>query len=591
MVLIIPIFLILLLNIGIFVPFFNLGLFGDDWLTVFRYSYYLDLPQHLGTYSTEYFNNFKYLFNAYGTQDTLMSLLYKSYGENSNIYFIVSYFLRVIAGFSIYLPALYLTKSRITSLFAVFFFMFSTAGLEASGWVFNMPSYLNITFLSVFLYFYLRSHYEKKNIYLFLSYPLFFLTFSSTLIRSHPLIPFVILLEIFWLTKDKSWRETKLAFIRIMGFLFIFLLIYFFGFKETISGNALISLHSGLITSLNFLSQGRFDFIFYPVVTLGSLVIPESFVPQGWNLTSIYQYLLKIFIPIFCLYMIATVILAYSVKNLGSKFLLYTSSLAILWGMVVAITYRLNISTFATAKYVSLFLIGGYLINLVVILFTLVKTNEIIKDGLIIGLGWILLSYFLPGWTNPHFIYTTTHRYLITSSFGLSLLLATIIGIGKNTKNIFLLFLIGGAILLLHTLSTRNYLERLYQTHSRETVEKIWSKLSFIPEVGQSAEPLVLYFEGDGSNESIIGDSITFGFPPHMALIYKIKEENLMPIAMNSWRDVESAITDGKSFAPNNRPLKPIPINRVYAFHLQGKDNLIDITIQARKKLMELNQR
>ena len=165
MVFIIP--ALLLINLWIFLPFFGLGLYGDDWLAIFRYSYYLEEPKHLGTYSTEYFNNFKYLFNAYGSQDTLMAFLYKMFGTESSIYFVLSYLLRLCAGLTIYLSTFYLTKNKLASFFAVFFFLFSAIGLDASGWIFNMPSYLTITFSNIFLYFYIRSYYEKKRNYLF----------------------------------------------------------------------------------------------------------------------------------------------------------------------------------------------------------------------------------------------------------------------------------------------------------------------------------------------------------------------------------------------------------------------------------------
>lgn len=588
MVFIIPI--LLLINLWIFMPFFDLGLFGDDWLAIFRYSYYLEEPKHLGTYSTEYFSNFKYLFNAYGTQDTIMAILYKTFGVNSNIYFILSYILRVGAGFSIYLPAFYLTKSKLASWFAVFFFLFSTIGLDASGWVFNMPSYLTIIFFSIFLYFYIRSYKENKKNYLFLAYIFFFLSFVSTLIRSHGLIPFVIFLEILWLISNRSWQSAKSALLRILGFLLIFLLIYALGFNETISGNALVSLKGGLTASSSFLSQGRFDFLFYPLVTLGSMLLPESFVPRGWEISLFSQFLFKIFLPIFFIYQVIIIIIANNIKNLSPKFLRITTTVAVFWAILVAIIYRSNLTTFSSAQFVSSLLIGGLLLVLILAIIVSLKTNVFVKSGLLIALGWILISFFFPWWTNPYYIYVGTHRYLIVSSMGVSLLLTTIIGLGKNTKAVFILTIMAGVFILLHAVSTRNYIERLHLTHSRETVKKIWSQIPYIPEIGQSSEPLVFYFESDGTNAAILGDSVGFGFPFHMALLYKITEGDKAPISMIEWREVESAVLDGKSLGryTGNRALNPIPVERVYAFRLQGKDNLINITDIVRQKLMGL---
>ncbi len=581
---------LLLINLWVFMPFFNLGLFGDDWLTIFRYSYYLDIPKHLGPYSSEYFNNFKYLLNAYGAQDTIMAILYKIFGINSNIFFIVSYILRIGAGFSIYLPALYLTKNKFSAWFAVFFFIFSTSGIEASGWVFNMPSYLTISFFSIFLYLYLRSHYENKRNYLLLSYLFFFFSFTSNLIRSHGLIPFIIFMEIIWLISERNWRRIKSALIRVSGFLLIFLSIYLLGFKETLSGNALVSLKGGITTTVSLLSQGRFDFLFYPVTTIGSMLVPESFIPRGWEITSFSQYLFKIFLPIFSTFLIITVILEKSIKNLHSNFLRLTSLIGVVWAILVAIIYKFNLATFSSAQSVSFLLIGGLLCTITFTIITGLKNNSFAKISLLIPLGWTFISFFFPWWTNPGYIYITTHRYLIVSSMGMALLLATIISLGKNTKAIVNLIIIGSAFILLHALSTRNYIERLYLTHSGETVKKIWSQMPYIPEVGQNIEPLVFYFESDGTNAAILGDSVGFGFPFHMALLYKITEENKTPISMIEWKEVESAVLDGKSLGryTGNKALNPIPPERVYAFRLQGKDNLVNITDEARKKLIKL---
>lgn len=588
MILTIPI-LILLINLLIFLPFFGLGLFGDDWLAIFRYSYYLDEPKHLGPYSTEYFNNFKYLLNAYGSQDTVMAALYKTFGEYSSVYFILSYILRVGAGLSIYFPAYYLTKNRLTAWFAVVFFLFSSIGLEASSWVFNMPSYLAIIFFNFLLYFYLKFHSEKRLGYLLFSYMFFTLTFVSTPIRAHGLIPFMIFIELLWFYFERSWQYSRLSLIRIAGFLLIFLMIYLLGFKETISGSPASGFIGGLNNILQLLSQNRFDFLFYPIITLGNILIPDQFLPHGWQIVSFSQYLFKIFLPIFTIYITIAIILTYHIGNLSRKFFPVITLAGVFWALVVLVIYKFNVTTFSNANYTSSLLIGGYLLIVSLSMFIYLKTNIFIKSTLLIALGWAMISYLYP-WlqTNTSGIFSATHRYLIISSVGISLLLANIIGLGKNTKSVLVLLVLGSIFLIIHTFSTRSFLIKQYQTHNRAIVEKIWSAIPRIPEVGKTEETLIFYFEGDGTNGSIIGDSITFGFPPHMALLYKITEENRMPIPMSDFKQLQSAILDGKSLAAYGRVAKPLPVERIYAFHLKGTDNLINITDEVRKKLMQI---
>ena len=516
MVFIIPsiILLLLLINIWVFMPFFSFGLFGDDWLTIFRYFYYLEDPKHLGPYSISYFNHFTYFLNSYGPQDTITGILYKYFGEQSNIYFIVSYILRLGAGFSIYFPAFYLTKNKLAAWFAVFFFLFSAIGLEASSWVFNMPSYLAITFFNFLLYFYLKFHMEKGLKYLFFSYLFFTLTFISTPIRAHGLIPFIIYMEIIFLIFKRNWRLIKFSLIRTLGFLLIFLSIYFLGFKESISGTGAGGLSMGFNNIYQLLSGDRFDFLFYPLATLGGMIIPNS--PSV--------------------------------------------------------------------------LVGTALAIITLIIFFYQKSNNLLKYGLLIGLGWAIISSLYP-WLQPNTsgIFSTTHRYLITSGVGISILLATIISLGRNTKNILMLLSLGGILIIMHAFATRIFLNDQYQTHNRVLVNKIWSQMPNIPQIGKTDKPLIFYFEGDQTNGDILHDSITFGFPFHMALIYNLTEENQLPLTMDSWEEVVSAVTDGKSFIKHyGKAIDPIPIENVYVFKLEGKDNLINLTDSSRQKLKEI---
>lgn len=218
------------------------------------------------------------------------------------------------------------------------------------------------------------------------------------------------------------------------------------------------------------------------------------------------------------------------------------------------------------------------------------RKDQKITTALFFSFAW-LISSFLFAWLRfPESILTSTHRYLIVSAVGVSILFATIITLGKNLSSRIFLFITLSLILILHIISTRTYLQQNLFTHSQEIINKIWSQIPRIPEIGKSSEPLVFYFEGEDINGSILRDSVTFGFPFHMALLYGIPDENRNPIPMTDWKDVESVVLDGKSFAPHTKGkvLDPIAPQRVYAFHLQGKDNLVNITDIARKKLIDL---
>lgn len=109
-----------------------------------------------------------------------------------------------------------------------------------------------------------------------------------------------------------------------------------------------------------------------------------------------------------------------------------------------------------------------------------------------------------------------------------------------------------------------------------------------MPEIGNKERVSVFLFLGDGTNGSILHDSITFGFPPHMALLYNITN-NKAPLVLESWEEVVSAVSDGEAFIKHYGIAKdPIPVDNVYVFKLEGKDHLIDLTTKARKELLKI---
>ena len=94
---------------------------------------------------------------------------------------------------------------------------------------------------------------------------------------------------------------------------------------------------------------------------------------------------------------------------------------------------------------------------------------------------------------------------------------------------------------------------------------------------------------GEGKNGSILHDSIIFGFPFHISLLYNITESDKVPIVLDSWEEVISTVKDGKAFIRQYGEIKnPIPVDNVYAFKLEGKNHLIDITTQVREELLKL---
>lgn len=572
--------IVLVLSLFTLFPSFHLALFGDDWLVFYRYL------KDLGPGSSGPYNNFTFLFTPYGSFDVLMGFLKNFYGYNSTPYYITSYVFRLIASFSFYPIIYYFTKNKYAAIFAIVFFSITSVGLDTTNWVFNMPSYITIAFLNLFLYLFFLSREPRKGKLFLLSGLFYYLAYVITPIRMHGSLPLVFLLELFWLFRNRNLSAIKKIALRFSLIVFIFLFIRFSGTSMGPSEEAGSRLRLGLTTSLDLLKQDRFDFILHPLVTFGSIVIPENLL-YSRQIATARDLLITILLPIFMAFLIIIRLLSLSLglftKFFWRKILIFSG----VWMLIIIFTYKGNLVTFSSASYLALLYIAGNLIFVVTsLIYKYIKLNSIIADSLFLGLVWSILSFFFAWWWVPTTIYTTSHRYLVVSAIGMTIILATMLSITLKQKNRLPLFLFV-FVILIHILSTRVYLNHLVEIRGQEVSNRIWLQISKFPKIAQDNIPTIFYFEGDGSNGETMHDVITYGFPSHMALIYNLKFDDPVPFPLDDLKELYAATSDGKNLPRYGYPSKPIPVDHVYAFRLEGRDNLIDITSQVRERLLK----
>ncbi|MBI2599483.1 hypothetical protein HYW43_01015 [Candidatus Daviesbacteria bacterium] len=338
------------------------------------------------------------------------------------------------------------------------------------------------------------------------------------------------------------------------------------------------------------LSIGRFDFIFYPLIMFGGMLVPDFILPYSQILSG-EQLFWSVLLPSFAGFSLFCILFLKDLPLSKIKFLRNILISSACWVIIVILVHRTNLTTFNDNRYILLLLIGGFGVILTMLLLLKFFKQKNIATALFLSLSWSILSFFLAWWWVPASLFPTTYRYLIVSAIGVTILLAAIVGLGKERKQQISLFATFSIILLLQLVATRIYINNLLNSHSKDISKRIWSSIPYVPEIGKSKEPIIFYFEGDGTNRGTLHDVITFGFPPHMAILYNLREEDGgLPIPMDDFRQVVSAAIDGKSLPLYGYPVKPVPAERIYAFHLQGLDNLINVTSEVREKLKELNQ-
>ena len=267
--------IIIILSIFVLYPSFNLALLGDDWLAFWRYN------QLVGPKSSGEWNHLTYFLTPYGAQDIMMGLLQKIVDYNSTWYYLISFFLRMIAAFSLYPLITFLTKNKLAALFGVLFFSITTIGFDTTNWSSNMTSYITLIFFNLFLYFFLKSREENQFKLFSLAAILYYLAYVTTPIRMHGSLPFIFLLEAFWLLQERKIKILKKVFLRFGFMLVIFLVIRYTGHSQGPPQEASERFFLGIKAMTTFLSEGRFDFIFYPIIMFGSMLIPDFIMPSA----------------------------------------------------------------------------------------------------------------------------------------------------------------------------------------------------------------------------------------------------------------------------------------------------------------------
>ncbi len=573
--------IIIIISLFALFPSFSLSLLGDDWLAFFRYL------QMLGPKSSGEWNHLTYFLTPYGAQDIWMGFLQKIYGYNSTLYFITSYLLRIGAALSLYPLVNYLTKSKLGAMFAVIFFSITVVGFDTTNWSSNMTTYITITFFNIFLYFFIKSRSQGGVKVLSLSLLLYYFAYITAPIRMHGSLVFIFLLEAFWVLQERDLKILKKAFIRFVTIIAVFLIVRYTGHSQGPSQEAIERFNIGIKAMSQMLAAGRFDFLFYPIVMFGSMIIPDLIMPSV-QIISKSKLLFTSLIPAFTGFLILSALLLKDIpSSFKLKFFTKTCFAAACWVLIIILIFSKNLATFNDSRYISLLLIGGFGIILIGSLIIKFFKQKNLSSALFLGLSWSILSFFFAWWWAPTSIFPTTYRYLIVSAAGISILFGAIISLGREKKNQLSIFSFLCLFLILHIISTRIYISSLLNTHSQNITNKIWDSIPHVNEIGKSKEPVIFYFEGDNTNGGILHDTVTFGFPPHMGLIYNLMEGDGLPVPISEFKELVSSITDGKNMPAYGYKVKPLAIDRIYAFHLYGKDNLINITSQVREKLRQ----
>lgn len=578
-------FLSFIIVVGLFSlwPSFRLALTGDDYLTYWRYEYYLKKMN---------WSLLSFFFTDYGPQDTLFALIHHFFLFNPLPYFIISFILRLVASISFYPILRFITKNTYISLLGTITFLTSATGLETTNWVFNMPSYVSIALLNLFILSFIKLTNNFTLRHIFTAVVLFTLTLISQPIRMIFLPGFVSVFLLIWLTTNFiKEKGVKTPLILLATFISVFLCLFALthigdsvgvstNFKERVSGSWFKNTE-GINGISKEIKNKHFQIIIYPIAQIGNIIFPNQLISFEHGVVPNSYLLIKIVIPSTFVSLLILYLTMNKFVPKTKKYFLTNSFLLICWTLFVYIIFFANTLFPMQASEILSFLVGGYFLIYVFQFFIFsTKSN---KKIIVISMLLMILPFIVPWIRFPNTIHETVGRYLIVPAAGFTLLLITLLSISRN-KIVFIAVVIF-PLILINIKASRKYLHNLAFVRESKRTEKIRSSLPILPTLSKNGETTLVYFEGD-YNE-VLYHSFMFGFP--VIASYYQKVDNIWNVAYTqNWDEFSDAFYTGSSLKRfSTIPVKPVPLENIYSFKLDY-DHLNDTTSETREKLKSL---
>lgn len=515
----------------VLLPFFQLSFDNDDWFGIILYKSGSDWVG---------------IFKPYGVGIWFMSVLYDFFGSNRIYYFILDFLLRVFASTSILIFIYKLTNSRLAALLGGLLFSIGFSGIQTTTDSTNMLVYVSVIGYLIFLYYFFLTRVKLSFYHItIMGVSLFSATLISP-VRSYPLYVWVIIADILWLLSTKGMKA-NLKFIAIR-FLVIFSIFSFlaatgtFG-ESTIKNQYLKDIQTFISKLFQFDSSTQDRPVFNFLTGLGNVILPNQ------NLSL-------------------------EITGTGNVFLPNQSQA----------TQTINFNT----------LIGFvYILVLLVFLVRNAKHNKLLLSTFLLWVPIFYLSY----WMITRIIYNqqvmnSYARHMLIPYLGFVLSLSILIAILTNSnlkviRNFVLLFAL--LIIYIHSSTLNYYLNFMTQYRNGDYVEKFWLQLqSRVPNlVDKSDLPTVFYFEFINSNLALY--TINNGFTTRGSAMYKIFKIPSHTIAITSFKELVSIVTDGYELTRFGFQSKPLDWDRIYAFRIEN-DQLIDIKDAVIKQVEEVQR-
>jgi hypothetical protein len=540
------IILLILAIIGlvVFWKTFQLEIFGDEWEGIWWTTSTLQRTGHF---------NDRIDYKPYETAAILLNLVSgaSSLNYNSTSVYLFSYFMRLLAVFSLYYFLLRRGLPVSVSFIGALLFLITPIGIQATDWAKNFTSYISIGFMLLCLNSILNLKFKRGVIS-------FLITFSLAVyinpIRAHGVILLVISTLIYQLIFNKVINKKNILWSLVGSLVIIFIFTRMLIFWDKTQFQSSIIEKLGLIFSQTL--NGDLTRVGDLFILMGRGLIP-------------YPNLLYIFL-------LMMVLLLWKNYLFKKKYLLINLILN-------SVFFIVFLSLFSSPEGLTLF-VGLYFSTFIITAFLIELFNKKIPEAFItilslfLNLFFVLVPWIL-GYTD---ITESTHRYLIYSS--LSIPIIAVFSLSQNhfkdLKKTFFIplklssisFFVTVLFLIMFFLSLKSEINKMYRNHNQETAKVIWQQI--IPHFNnidfKNHTPIILF---DSDNAAMLHGTVLFGMGYHMGYIYKIWDYDKLPIPLDNLETLKSMLTDGK--ASKRYTGKEIVFPKEDAFYFHIKDDKV----------------
>lgn len=540
---------IFIVGLIVFSKTFQLSIMGDEWQMIWVIRGSLETTGQWDS-GIKQFNWQGYQFGA-----LIMYLLTNYFGYDGKAVYIFSFITRFLATLALF----YFLRKRGSfnkvAFLGSLFFILSPIGLQATDWAKNFTSYISIIFflLCINLIYNLKSW---KNVLIF---PLFLsISIFVNPIRVHGIVLTIAALLFIQLLFNKSLVKKNIIVVFFSSILMVFLLSKVLIYSEV--GSVQDYYNQKLILLLSQIFSGNWSRLNDLFTLIGRGILPHPGI--------VYTSLLLIILLIWKGYL------------LNKKFIFFT-----LIVHLVFILFFLNFFSTSSDKmtaflgiYFSVFMITTFIVELF-------KGNSTEATDTILPFLLNTCFVFAPWVLGNTDVTQSTHRYLIYPALSLPIIIA--FSLNKNLifklekkSSMASIASMGATLILLLTifLSMREEINNLYARHNQETAKVVWQQITpfFDSYDFKNHRPIIL-FESD--NATMLHDTVLFGMDYRLGIIYKVWEENKLPIPVDGLQTLKSMLIDGK--ASKRYTGKEIVFPREDAFYFQiNSDKVKRIDIQ-----------